>query len=264
MKNIHSNIYKKLEYFYTKEDIPHILFHGEYGSGKKTILLKFLNMIYNNNITPSYVMYVNCSRFKGIKFIREDLKFFAKSKIDTKNGTQFKSIVLTNANNLTMDAQSALRRCIELFSESTRFFIIVNNKNGLLKPILSRFCEIYVPSPIVNNKCINLYKYNLLDALPFESLYKSRLNYIKNTFTTIKSMNLAEIFERAELLYKKGYSALDLIDFLSNNKQLSLDMSKFIFLFNQFRLEIRNEVLLMYIILHFLSYNLNLENILFM
>jgi hypothetical protein len=264
MKNFHSKIYKKLDYFHKKEDIPHILFHGDYGSGKKTILIDFLNKIYNNNITPSYVMYVNCSRFKGIKFIREDLKFFAKSKIDTKNGTQFKSIVLTNANNLTIDAQSALRRCIELFSESTRFFIIVNNKNGLLKPILSRFCEIYVENPILNNKLVNLYQYNLQQSFPFESLYKTRMNYIKNTFSTTKDMTPLQLFNRAELLYKKGYSALDLINYLSNSIELSLDKCKFIFLFNKFRLEIRNEVLLMYIILHFLSYNLDLENIPFM
>ena len=52
MKNFHSKIYKKLDYFHKKEDIPHILFHGDYGSGKKTILIDFLNKIYNNNITP--------------------------------------------------------------------------------------------------------------------------------------------------------------------------------------------------------------------
>ena len=122
MLDIHLNVYKKLDYFYNNKDIPHILFYGNNGSGKKTILFNFLKKIYNNNITPSKVMIVNCSYFKGIKFIREDLKFFAKSKIDSKNGTLFKSIILINAEQLTIDAQSALRRCIELFSDSTRFF----------------------------------------------------------------------------------------------------------------------------------------------
>ena len=51
MKNFHSKIYKKLDYFHKKEDIPHILFHGDYGSAKKTILIDFLNKIYNNNIS---------------------------------------------------------------------------------------------------------------------------------------------------------------------------------------------------------------------
>ena len=41
----------------------------------------------------------------------------------------------TNADKLTIDAQSALRRCIELFSHNTRFFIVVEDKNKLLRPI---------------------------------------------------------------------------------------------------------------------------------
>ena len=90
-------------------------------------------------------MTVNCSHGKGIKFIREELKFFAKTNIQTNSGVLFKTIVLINAHHLTIDAQSALRRCIELFSYNTRFFIILENKHKLLKPILSRFCEIYVP-----------------------------------------------------------------------------------------------------------------------
>ena len=84
---------------------------------------------------------------KGIKFIREELKFFAKSHINFKDGNLFKSIILSNADKLTIDAQSALRRCIELFSHTTRFFIIVEDKYKLLKPILSRFAEIYVSYP---------------------------------------------------------------------------------------------------------------------
>ena len=71
-------------------------------------------------------MYVNCAHSKGIRFIRDDLKFFAKTNIQ-KDGSLFKSIILFNADNLTTDAQSALRRCIEKFSHTTRFFILVEN-----------------------------------------------------------------------------------------------------------------------------------------
>jgi len=87
----------------------------------------------------NYVMNVNCAHGKGIKFIRDDLKFFARTNIDLQDGNIFKSIILLNADKLTIDAQSALRRCIELFSHSTRFFIVVDDKYKLLKPILSRF-----------------------------------------------------------------------------------------------------------------------------
>ena len=90
-------------------------------------------------------MFVNCAHGKGIKFIRDELKQFAKTNIQFDDNNLFKSIVMYNADELTIDAQSALRRCIELFSHTTRFFIVVENKHKLLKPILSRFCEIYVP-----------------------------------------------------------------------------------------------------------------------
>ena len=66
-----------------------------------------------------------------------------------------------NADKLTCDAQSALRRCIEQFSFNTRFFIVTSNKCKLLKPILSRFAVIYVPLPLVNGKLINLHEHTL-------------------------------------------------------------------------------------------------------
>ena len=154
MENIHENIHKKLEYFINNKRIPHIIFYGPSGSGKRTILNDFIEKIYKNDkkMIKEYVMYVNCAHGKGIRFIRDELKFFAKINIQNQNGIFFKSIILFNAGNLTTDAQSALRRCIEQFSHTTRFFIIVENTDLLLKPILSRFCNIYIPHPIINEK----------------------------------------------------------------------------------------------------------------
>ena len=117
-------------------------------------------------------MYVNCAHGKGIKFIRDELKFFAKSHINSNGGDIFKCIILLNGDKLTMDAQSALRRCIELFSHTTRFFIIVEDKYKLLRPILSRFCEIYIPEPIYNGKYINLYKHTIEQTFKMKDLKK--------------------------------------------------------------------------------------------
>ena len=147
---LHTNIVKKLDDFLNSNKVPNLLFHGISGSGKRTIVNNFINKIYNNNKyqIKQNVLNVNCSHGKGIKFIREDLKFFAKTNLQSENGVNFKTIVLLNADSLTTDAQSALRRCIEQFSYNTRFFIVVENKHQLLVPILSRFCEIYVPELI--------------------------------------------------------------------------------------------------------------------
>jgi hypothetical protein len=137
----------KLDYFIGIRKIPNIVFHGSAGCGKRTIVGDFINRIYHFDRTriKNYVMFVNCAHGKGIKFIRDELKQFAKTNIQCNENNLFKSIVMYNADELTIDAQSALRRCIELFSHTTRFFIVVENKHKLLKPILSRFCEIYIP-----------------------------------------------------------------------------------------------------------------------
>jgi len=135
-------------------------------------------------------MYVDCAHGKGIRFFRDQLKFFAKTNIQHKNNIMFKSIILFNADKLTTDAQSALRRCIERFSHNTRFFIIAENQKLLLNPILSRFCSIYIPTPKVNNEYINFYNilfdtYNNKDYIKKEAKLKK---YLKDD-TKYKSLS---------------------------------------------------------------------------
>jgi DNA polymerase III delta prime subunit len=178
---IHQNIKEKLKYFHSIHKIPNIIFNGPSGSGKSTIVNDFISLIYDGNREKikDFVMYVNCAHGKGIKFIREELKFFAKTHIPSNEGNTFKSIVLFNGDKLTMDAQSALRRCIELFSHNTRFFIIVEDKYKLLKPILSRFCEIYIPEPTFNDKIINLYQHNLNSVFKMNDIKIQRMECLK-------------------------------------------------------------------------------------
>ena len=102
----HTHIYEKIDNFIKSEKIPNLLFHGNSGVGKKTILKYFLQQIYTTNESiVNNVLVVNCSQEKGIKFIREDLKYFAKTHINVQEGTFFKSIILSNADKLTMDGQ---------------------------------------------------------------------------------------------------------------------------------------------------------------
>ena len=272
---IHQTIKNKLNYFYEIHKIPNILFHGTSGSGKRTIVNEFIHKIYNNDREKikSFVMYVNCSHGKGIKFIREELKFFAKTHINSNGGNIFKSIVLLNADKLTMDAQSALRRCIELFSHNTRFFIIAEDKYNLMKPILSRFCEIYVPEPFINNNIINLYQYNLNEVFNMKDIKTQRLEWLKKEL--IKSVNkkiyLDELISICNKLYEKSYSALDIMNLLENTKFIEGIIStekryELLICFNRVRKEFRNEKLLILFVLNFifLSSDLSLENISFM
>ena len=159
-------IKEKLDTLLKSSKIPHLLLYGECGSGKKTLLQYLIDKIYKDVINKNeYMITINCSEFKGIKFIREDLKFFGKKQIFNYNSKLFKSIILYNSDFLTIDAQSSLRRLIEIYSKNTRFFMITNNIHKIISPILSRFCLIYVPATVIKNKCINYYNYNIKNCI---------------------------------------------------------------------------------------------------
>jgi DNA polymerase III delta prime subunit len=273
--NIHQSIKEKLNYFHEIHKIPNIIFHGPSGSGKRTLVNDFINKIYDNDKDKikSFVMYVNCSHGKGIKFIREELKFFAKTHINSNSGYTFKSIILLNADKLTMDAQSALRRCIELFSHNTRFFIVAENKYNLMKPILSRFCEIYVPEPVIDGDLINLYKYNLNNVFKLNGQKNIRLETLKKELLKLvnKKIQTVELISICIKLYEKGFSALDILTLLENPKFLDNIINEekryeLLICFNNVRKEFRNEKILLLFIINFifLSSELSLENISFM
>jgi GTPase SAR1 family protein len=272
---IHENIKNKLNYFHKIQKIPNIIFHGPSGSGKRTIVNEFIHKIYSNDREriKSFVMYVNCSHGKGIKFIREELKFFAKTHINSNGGNIFKSIVLLNADKLTIDAQSALRRCIELFSHNTRFFIIAEDKYNLMKPILSRFCEIYVPEPLVNGCIINLYQYNLNEVFKMKDIKIQRQEWLKKELIKLidKNIKLEDLMLLCIKFYEKAYCGLDIMNLLENSRFLEDTISsekryELLICFNRVRKEFRNEKLLILFILNFvfLSSELSLENISFM
>ena len=268
-ETLHKEIKTRLEYFHSVKKIPNIIFHGPNGSGKRTIIKDFISLIYNEDKEKikNFVMYVNCAYGKGIKFIRYDLKFFAKTHIQCNGGDTFKSIILLNADKLTTDAQSALRRCIELYNHTTRFFIIVEDKYKILKPILSRFCEIYVHNPCINNKIVNLYKHNLITTFPLKSYENQRIEWLKKEVIKTE-VNTYKIMELSLKLYEKGYSALDLLELLKHEKSIFIELDEIkihelLVGFNKVKADIKSEKLLIYFVLHFIYFNkeTSLENI---
>jgi len=299
LEETHKNIHNKLDVFIKNRKIPNIIFYGPHGSGKTYILNRFIHAVYNGDKTAmrNYVMRANCAHGKGIRFIREELKFFAKTNIDMKEGAIFKSVILTNADKLTIDAQSALRRCIELFSSSTRFFIVVENKDSLLKPILSRFCDIYIPPPVITSqedadthehetlRVINLhnyladkacdtYKINKSREHPLQDLIKIHPSYLRDNTMMPGVANdeptcnqYEKILDLSVSLYEQGYCGLDIIDFIHAHPDI-IDIRRYelLIMFDKVRKEFRNEKLLLLYFLHFIVFRckLSLENISFM
>ena len=308
MVEFNESIKNKLDFFLKSNKIPNIIFHGASGSGKRTIVNDFVLEIYNKDksLIQTYVMNVNCAHGKGIKFIREELKFFAKTHINIMGSGHFKTIILSNADKLTIDAQSALRRCIELFSHNTRFFIIVEDKSKLLKPIISRFCGIFITEPTLNSKRINLHKYGIQNSFSHNVYETSRekwlIKYMKtniiNTGTIVAGTSVAgtivagtivagtsvagtsvagtsvdntysALLDMSIQLYEKGYSGIDLINYIEKDIQMNNDLERkfhILFFFQKVKREFRNEKTFILFILHFLYFRSekDLENISFM
>jgi hypothetical protein len=142
-----------------------------------------------------------------------------------------------------------------------------------MKPILSRFCEIYIPNPVINNNIINLYKYNLNETFNMKDNQSSRLEWLKKELLKIvnKKININDLMLICTKLYEKSYSGMDVLQLLENHKFLESIIStekryELLFAFNKTRKEFRNEKLLLLFMLNFifLSSNLPLENISFM
>jgi len=246
------SIHRKLDYFIMTGKIPNIIFHGAAGTGKKTIVFNFIDKIYKpinyikdqdnsngrcfRNILKNNVMLVNCCHGKGIKFIREELKFFSKMNIQYTEGISFKSVVLFNADCLTIDAQSALRRCIELFSHNTRFFIVVENIHKLLNPIVSRFCEIYVPETIIYKNASSIGFSQLCDnntntniSINVEPLSQVTPELSTTQFINFYQLELQKTIDKSEIEHKNRKKSI-IIEKLkihdNDNIKISMDSNK--------------------------------------
>jgi len=207
-QTIMDTVQTRLAHFLKTMNIPHILFHGPCcGDIKTKIMIDFIQKIYR---TPekirSNTLFVDCAHAKGIKYIREELKTFAMTNIQMTAGS-LKIIVMSNADQLTIDAQSALRRCIEVYSNNTRFLVQVDDKHTLLKPILSRFCEMYIPPPLdAGFKYTVQHNNYLLSNNNVTSLLESRLPQPKDEVSDLHSL--------CHELYEEGVSCMDILKFM--------------------------------------------------
>ncbi len=125
------------------QDIPHMLFSGPAGVGKTTAALCIAREILGSEWRKN-TLELNASDERGIKMVRERVKEFAASvKLATdKDFDKPKIIILDEADEMTSEAQTALRRIIEDSARTTRFIIICNYLSQIIEPIQSR-CVVF-------------------------------------------------------------------------------------------------------------------------
>ena len=128
-----------------QEEMPHLLFSGSAGVGKTTMALCISQEILGDK-WKDYTLELNASDERGINMVRERVKKFSRfAGLDTE--IPFKIIILDEADEMTSDAQTALRRIIEDTAKFCRFILIANNISKIINPIQSR-CAIFKFSQI--------------------------------------------------------------------------------------------------------------------
>jgi replication factor C small subunit len=123
-----------------QQQMPHLLFAGPPGSGKTTTAQIVAEKILGE-LKSDYTLSLNASDERGIATVRERVKVFA-SYSDRREGVPFRLVILDEADEMTRDAQTALRRIMEESSRFTRFILICNYSSNIIEPIQSR-CAIF-------------------------------------------------------------------------------------------------------------------------
>ncbi|KAJ5463456.1 hypothetical protein N7475_008400 [Penicillium sp. IBT 31633x] len=130
-------------------NLPHMLFYGPPGTGKTSTILALAKSLFGPALYRSRILELNASDERGIGIVRDKVKNFARAQLSQPTGLDaayraqypcppFKIIILDEADSMTQDAQSALRRTMETYSRITRFCLVCNYVTRIIEPLASR------------------------------------------------------------------------------------------------------------------------------
>ncbi|KAJ3339667.1 Replication factor C (RF-C) subunit [Gonapodya sp. JEL0774] len=168
-----SHLSQHLKQLASSEDFPHLLFYGPSGAGKKTRIVATLREIYGpgveklkidqrvtttpsgrkvdvNIVSSNYHLEVTPSDV-GIfdrVIVQELIKEVAQTQqVDANARHKFKVVILNEADYMTREAQQALRRTMEKYTNNVRIILCANSTSKIIAPIRSRCLLIRVPAP---------------------------------------------------------------------------------------------------------------------
>jgi replication factor C small subunit len=139
-----TEVIKRLSSYIKSKNLPHLLFSGQPGVGKTASAICVAREIFGEDWTNNFTE-LNASDERGIDVVRTKIKNFARTS--PLGDADFKIIFLDEADALTSDAQSALRRTMEKYTSTCRFILSCNYSSKIIEPIQSR-CAVYRFRPI--------------------------------------------------------------------------------------------------------------------
>ncbi|XP_059052011.1 replication factor C subunit 5 [Achroia grisella] len=147
----HDDIINTINQFMKANQLPHLLFYGPPGTGKTSTILACARQMYTPQQFNSMVLELNASDDRGIGIVRGQILSFASTRTIFKAGP--KLIILDEADAMTNDAQNALRRIIEKYTDNVRFCIICNYLGKIIPALQSR-CTRFRFAPLNKNQIV--------------------------------------------------------------------------------------------------------------
>lgn len=217
--HFHKELLKILNIMSQDESIPHLIFYGPEGSGKKTIIRLLLQLLYDDdvnditisnytisgsggkiNIVPikqsNYHIIIDPNNNNFDKHVITDIVKDVSRKVPLNifnSKRSFKTVLINGIDNMTYHTQTSLRRTMEKYSKACRFIMWCHSLSKVIDPLKSRCLCFSVPSPSESDIFTYIFKVNIAENM--------NLNFNK----------LCEISKNADGNIKKALWTLQLV-----------------------------------------------------
>jgi len=149
-----TEIVSRVKAFVEKNNMPHLLFSGPAGVGKTTLALVIVRQLFGDDWRNNFLE-LNASDERGIDVVRQKVKDFARTR--AIGDVPFKIIYLDESDALTKEAQQALRRTMENYTQTCRFILSCNYSSKIIDPIQSR-CTVFRFKPLSKEDIFDIIK----------------------------------------------------------------------------------------------------------